>query len=108
MLAQQEKRVTTATGQSSLADLLERILDKGLVISGDIRVRLVDIELLTLEIRLVVCSVDKAIEMGIDWWSDNPVFSPRAIAADSGDTMSVTQRLDERIERLEARMKDAK
>ena len=54
---------------TNLADLLERILDKGIVIAGDIRINLVDVELLTIQIRLVICSVDKAKEMGIDWWN---------------------------------------
>lgn len=62
---------------TNLADLLERVLDKGIVIAGDIKIKLVDIELLTLQIRLVICSVDKAREMGMDWWTDNAMFSPR-------------------------------
>ncbi len=60
---------------STLADVLERVLDKGIVIAGDIKVKLVDIELLSVQIRLVVCSVDKAREMGMDWWVNNPVFT---------------------------------
>jgi hypothetical protein len=59
---------------TNLADLLERILDKGIVIAGDIKIKLVDVELLTIQLRLVVCSVDKAKEMGIDWWMNNPAF----------------------------------
>ena len=59
---------------STLADLLERVLDKGIVIAGDIKIKLVDIELLSIQIRLVICSVDKAKEMGMDWWVNNPVF----------------------------------
>ena len=62
---------------TNLADLLERLLDKGIVIAGDIKIKLVDVELLTIQIRLVVCSVDKAIEMGMDWWTNNPAFSTR-------------------------------
>lgn len=58
-----------------LADVLERVLDKGLVIAGDIRVNLLDIELLTIKIRLLVASVDKAREMGIDWWEHDPSLS---------------------------------
>jgi hypothetical protein len=57
---------------ANLADLLERVLDKGIVIAGDIKIKLVDVELLTLQIRLVVCSVDKAGEMGMDWWAKTP------------------------------------
>jgi len=58
-----------------LADVLERVLDKGLVIAGDIQVNLLDIELLTIKIRLLVASVDKAKEMGIDWWEHDPTLS---------------------------------
>jgi len=65
---------THSQGQS-LADVLERVLDKGIVIVGDIQVRLLDIELLTIKIRLMVASVDKAREMGIDWWEVDPFFS---------------------------------
>ena len=62
----------------NLADILERVLDKGIVIAGDIQVNLLDIELLTIKIRLVVASVDKAAEMGIDWWRNDPMFSSEA------------------------------
>jgi hypothetical protein len=63
---------------TNLADLLERILDKGIVIAGDIKIKLVDVELLTVQLRLVVCSVDKAREMGMDWWMNNPAFTSQA------------------------------
>jgi hypothetical protein len=62
----------------SLADILERVLDKGIVIAGDIQINLLDIELLTIKLRLVVTSVDKAREMGIDWWETDPALSSRA------------------------------
>ena len=62
-------------GSANLADILERVLDKGLVIAGDIRINLLDIELLTIKLRLIVASVDKAKEMGIDWWQDDPFLS---------------------------------
>src|ERR1700709_270626 len=70
---------------STLADVLERVLDKGLVIAGDIRVNLLDIELLTIKIRLLVASVDKAREMGIDWWEHDPPLSAgqRDVAAEN-------------------------
>jgi hypothetical protein len=67
--------ITSSVESTNLADLLERVLDKGIVIAGDIKVSLVDIELLTIQIRLVICSVDKAKEMGMDWWVNNPAFS---------------------------------
>ena len=65
-------------GGANLADILERVLDKGVVIAGDIRINLLDIELLTIKLRLIVASVDKAKEMGIDWWEDDPALSTRA------------------------------
>ena len=70
--------MTHAVESSTLADVLERILDKGLVIAGDIKISLVDVELLTIQIRLVICSVDKAKEMGIDWWMTNSYLSSTA------------------------------
>jgi hypothetical protein len=82
---------------SSLADVLERVLDKGIIIAGDIRVNLLDIELLTIKIRLLVVSVDKAQEMGIDWWRNDPMLttSEQGLADEN-------RRLRERIEALEA------
>jgi hypothetical protein len=62
---------------TNLADILERVLDKGIVIAGDIQIRIADIELLTIKIRLLVASVDKAIEMGINWWQTDPYLSSR-------------------------------
>lgn len=63
---------------ANLADILERVLDKGIVIAGDIQIDLLDIELLTIRLRLLVASVDKAKEMGIDWWEHDPSLSSRA------------------------------
>lgn len=65
---------------ANLADVLERVLDKGIVIAGDIRIDLVDVELLTIRIRLLVASVDRAREMGIDWWRHDPMLSAAAEA----------------------------
>jgi hypothetical protein len=67
----------TRPDPANLADVLERVLDKGIVIAGDIRINLVDIELLTIRIRLLVASVDRAREMGIDWWQHDPMLSSR-------------------------------
>lgn len=69
--------LTSQRPASNLADVLERVLDKGLVIAGDIKVCLLDIELLTIKLRLLVASVDKAREMGIDWWEYDPSLSSR-------------------------------
>ena len=60
---------------AQLADVLERVLDKGIVVAGDIQINLLDIELLTVKIRLLIASADKAREMGIDWWQNDPFLS---------------------------------
>ncbi|MFF9066085.1 gas vesicle protein [Streptomyces sp. NPDC014891] len=65
------------SSSANLADILERVLDKGIVIAGDIRINLLDIELLTIKLRIVVASVDKAKEMGIDWWEHDPSLSSK-------------------------------
>lgn len=70
-----QRRMPHSLQSSTLGDVLERILDKGVVISGDIKIKLVDIELLTIQIRLLICSVDKAKELGINWWSSNPYLT---------------------------------
>ncbi len=82
---------------ANLADILERVLDKGIVIAGDIQVNLLDIELLTIKLRLVVASVDRAREMGIDWWEHDPTLSSghRELAEEN-------RLLRERIGRLES------
>lgn len=69
-----------STSGSSLGEILEKILDKGVVIAGDISIALADVELLTIKIRLVVASIDKAKEMGIDWWESDPNLSSKAKA----------------------------
>jgi argonaute-like protein implicated in RNA metabolism and viral defense len=91
--------VQHATDTTNLADLLERILDKGIVIAGDIKIKLVEVELLTIQIRLLIASVDKAKEIGIDWWERNPAFSSRAQPElDKNDAAALSERL-ERLER---------
>jgi hypothetical protein len=67
-----------SNNSTGLGDLLERILDKGIVIAGDIKISLADVELINIKIRLLVASVDKAKEMGIDWWAHDPYLSSRA------------------------------
>ncbi|MEI7996770.1 MAG: gas vesicle protein [Methylococcaceae bacterium] len=102
-LRHERKKITQSTNSTTVADLLERLLDKGIGISGDIRIRLVEVELLTLEIRLLICSVDKAVEMGLDWWTGNPAFDSRARIA----ATAPTPELEERLQRLEARLETA-
>lgn len=92
-----------AVGGAGLADILERILDKGIVVAGDISVSLVGVELLTVRIRLVVASVDRALEMGIRWWE--------ADAALTGQTQKLQAEnaaLADRVARLEAELAGAR
>jgi hypothetical protein len=95
--------IVHATQVTTLADLLERLLDKGIVIAGDIRIKLVDIELLTINIRLLLASVDKAREMGIDWWEHNPFLKSRAAEAErlSSQQDAEIAALKRRLEHLE-------
>ena len=94
----QQHAVSHAVQTSTLSDVLERVLDKGIVIAGDIKVKLVDIELLSLQIRLVICSVDKAREMGMDWWVNNPVFQSQPQPKQLDDAVT---RIEDRLARLE-------
>lgn len=89
------QRVVHATQTSNLADILERVLDKGIVIAGDIKIKLVDIELLTIQIRLLIASVDKAREMGMDFWLRNPDFSSKAGPARDAELDELRQRIAE-------------
>jgi hypothetical protein len=83
---------------TGLVDVLDRVLDKGLVIAGDIRVSLAEVELLTIRIRLLVCSLDKAQEIGLDWWRYDRDLSP------GGDRVSAERELREQIRRLERKV----
>ena len=87
-----------------LVDVLDRILDKGLVIAGDVRVKLADVELLTIQIRLLVCSVDKAEEIGMDWWRTDPRLSTYAQGrVAGGDYM---EELGRRLDRIDGRLEE--
>lgn len=66
------ERVPAVSGTTNLIDILDRVLDKGLVIAGDVRISLANVELLTIRIRLLVCSVDKAEQIGLNWWKYDP------------------------------------
>lgn len=72
------ERVPTVSGTTNLIDILDRVLDKGLVVAGDIRVSLANVELLTIRIRLLVCSVDKAEQIGLNWWKYDPNLTMQA------------------------------
>jgi hypothetical protein len=88
-----------ATG---LVDVLDRVLDKGLVVAGDIKVSLAEVELLTIRIRLLVCSLDKAQEIGLDWWRYDRDLSPGAARASLAEQESLRAQVKELQERVDA------
>ena len=100
-----EQRMMHATEATNLADILERILDKGIVIAGDIKIQLADIDLLNIKIRLLIASVDKAMEMGINWWQQDSYLSSMAketdIEQENRELRKRLQRNEERKRRLE-------
>jgi hypothetical protein len=86
-------------------DVLDRVLDKGLVIAGDIKVSLAEVELLTIRIRLLICSLDKAQEIGLDWWRYDRDLSPgaqREALAGQDELRAQIQRLERKVEALSA------
>src|SRR5258707_11277487 len=94
--------------QDSLADILERVLDKGIVIAGDIQINLLDIELLTIKLRLLIASVDRAREMGINWWEGDASLQRLGTGEERGELRDGRERenreLRERLERIERRL----
>jgi len=105
-----EQKMMHATDATNLADILERVLDKGIVIAGDIKIQIADIDLLTIKIRLLVASVDKALEMGINWWQQDSYLSSGARKTDIeqenrelNKKLERNEELKRRLERVEAR-----
>ncbi len=101
-------------GPANLADILERVLDKGIVIAGDIQINLLDIELLTIKIRLLVASVDRAREMGINWWESDPTLTVDPETEVGRDNRALRNRvealerqLERQLEKTNARTSDA-
>src|SRR5262245_53532531 len=82
---------------SSLVDVLDRVLDKGLVVAGDIRISLAEVELLTIRIRLIVCSLDKAREIGLDWWTHDRHLSPGRVRGNSDALEARVQMLEQQL-----------
>ncbi|WP_083636870.1 gas vesicle protein [Leptolyngbya sp. 'hensonii'] len=99
------RAIATSTTGSSLADVLERVLDKGIVIAGDISITVGSTELLSIRIRLLISSVDKAREIGINWWENDPYLNTRAQALLNHGSANEIQQLQERIQSLEAELK---
>jgi len=97
-------QIVHSTDGANLADVLERVLDRGVVIAGDIRIRLVEVELLTISIRLLISSVDKAREIGIDWWTQSSFLCSQVGPGIPGPAANLEAEMDEmrsRLERLE-------
>ncbi|MFZ2356409.1 MAG: gas vesicle protein [Candidatus Omnitrophota bacterium] len=94
-------KIVHAIEATNLADILERVLDKGLVIAGDIKIQLCDVDLLNIKIRLLIASVDKAMEMGINWWQQDSYLSSKA---KESAIEKENAALKKRLERLEARI----
>ena len=87
---------------SGLVDILDRVLDKGLVIAGDIKISIAEVELLTIRIRLMVCSIDKAEQIGLDWWKHD-----RHLSMGSDELVVENEKLKEQIRRLERQLEAA-
>jgi hypothetical protein len=95
-MSMQGRGVAAPRETTTLADLLDRVLDKGLVVAGDISVSLANVELLTIRIRLLVCSIDKAEQIGLNWWKYD-----RELTRRDGDEQTAIGRLEKRIAELE-------
>jgi len=96
-----EQKMMHANEATNLADILERVLDKGIVIAGDIKIQLADIDLLNIKIRLLVASVDKAMQMGINWWQQDSYLSSKA---KDSEIEKENVALKKRLDRLEAKV----
>ncbi|MBD1380166.1 gas vesicle protein [Metabacillus arenae] len=96
--------IERSTQSSTIVDVLEKVLDKGVVIAGDIKIGLADVELLTIKIRLLVASVDKAKEIGMDWWENDPYLSSKAMSQNNKMLEEENKKLNDRIQQLEEKM----
>ncbi|MBU0880976.1 MAG: gas vesicle protein [Candidatus Omnitrophica bacterium] len=93
-----------ATEATNLADILERVLDKGIVIAGDIKISIADVDLLNIKIRLLIASVDKAMEMGINWWQQDSYLSTKAKETEiEKENAALKKRLDRLEEKIKAK-----
>jgi hypothetical protein len=88
---------------SGLVDVLDRVLDKGLVVAGDVKISLAEVELLTIRIRLIVCSIDKAQQIGLDWWRNDRYFAPPDAPRAVAPPVPSPARADRRFRRVERR-----
>ena len=95
------QQITKSIRATNLADILELVLDKGIVIAGDIQIKLAEVDLINIKIRLLICSVEKAKELGISWWEQDSYLSP---AAKEPELAKENRQLAKRIESLEAKL----
>ena len=94
-----QQQMMHATNATNLADILERVLDKGIVIAGDIKIQIADIDLITIKIRLLIASVDKAMEMGINWWQTDSYLSSKAQESEKEERI---KKLEEEVHKLKS------
>ena len=93
----------TPSRSHGLVDILDRVLDKGLVVAGDIKINLANVELLTIQIRLVVCSIDKAEQVGLNWWRNDPRLTATPVGLMPGtEAENRLKRIEEQLQRLVA------
>jgi hypothetical protein len=90
--------LVTPSRTHGLVDILDRVLDKGLVIAGDIKINLANVELLTIQVRLLVCSIDKAQEIGLNWWRSDPRLTSTPVSG------SLDAGVEDRLERIERQL----
>jgi len=93
--------IAKSTSGDTLADVLSLVLDKGVVITGDIQIKLADVDLLTIKIRLLIAGVDKAKDLGIDWWEKDPYLSSKAREIQA---VKEKEELEKRVKQLEAKV----
>ena len=88
------------TRTHGLVDILDRVLDKGLVVAGDIKINLANVELLTIQIRLIVCSIDKAEQIGLNWWRNDPRLTAQPVGILPDDASPRLRRIEGQLGRL--------
>ena len=88
------------TRTHGLVDILDRVLDKGLVVAGDIKINLANVELLTIQIRLLVCSIDKAEQIGLNWWRNDPRLTASPVGAMPSETEERLRNIENQLKRL--------
>lgn len=88
------------TRTHGLVDILDRVLDKGLVVAGDIKINLANVELLTIQIRLLVCSIDKAEQIGLNWWRNDPRLTAVPIGQLTAGAEDRLRRIEEQLKQL--------